>query len=1562
MKNLNSPWYRIKTNHDGRYHKASLSHHIQEGGEQQRFPFLEAYDMTRTTSVPMKKTSILARPTLLGASIALAFAGSCAQADPLALWQFTTTQASSPTAQASRAVQINASALANLQNGSEFIINLGNTAPLTAVLKQTISHSSGNKTIVAQLKGYDSAYSLVLTTGSQGSFGDLRSPDGEYQILSNNGQDWVVDLKASGLSPAANQDRSILVPPPRGGQNSNTNSAEASTIDLLLLYTPELANQYGTALQARLDHLVALSNVAYQESGVNLTLRLVHQEAVTSSTTSNAETLQALTHSQGDFANVGALRNQYGADLVALLRPLSAEHRNCGTAWINGANGQDIKQYADYGYAVVSDGVNSGTKQYCNDYSLTQSLAHNMGSLAERSEYSDGLQGAYPYAYDHVVLGQFGTLMTAMTPKLGVFSNPDQLCLGTRCGVAEDQPSAANNAKALNQTRSAVANFRASVVANPSTASNKASPRSSSSSTLTWSKATTGSVSRPALALTTTTKTTIIGLSNPAQDINAIAIKGALTSDTSNTNVFANCMVDATQKNVITCPTTLTIASINTPTSPEYKVTLDPSSLSQTYDFYPLTQVVPQGAVTDGGTVNLTFVALPKAQTAAIPSGNRLHGRFILVDGNNKALPYPISSNVLPSVDGTNNTACAMLSGTNSVEFDCYYTKSTATITATAQPNSTVAVVLTDNTSFANSQTFTGTSNAVFYVKSPLVNASATTDTDGDGIPDAVEWGNSTNWNIRDNKIYRDGTIFDLTVAGVLNPKQQLLDINNLFDKSFIKQQFRDLLYRESSSDEAAAFNNISMLDTVLGVADTLPSNSALDSARTLQNNLKIVARAILAAQGLPTTDTTQANLIENKTLRLYRDLAGNVAAAPTTVIPAAAIDQNSAINASIQKIVDQYSTDNPSADDAAFINTIYTKVMRLAAIPQPADNNYTSYLNAANTILTNAQPGTGRFTLLKAVACNLTTASTATPCDSMASPFAGINAATTQTPIVTNLLNRGFVLQILAGMNFALDNTGKVIVIGTKGNFWLDAMDDPTNNNVPGSTTIKFSDIAQVKNLLIKAFLTGTGVPATNYRKRLLAGPTINTFNPVANDVAISLTPNWSSSSNSSSAVINLWQGASCSGTPLLANNSASNNTLWSYSAPSYGNYALQMLVTDGNGSTSSCKTVNVTDTKAPTVGALSGPSSILPSATSLTLTIPSWTDTPNPNNSGTATLTRYSDATCSTGAANISAAITASSQVILNASNNGLPTVLTNGDKLYYKLKVTDAATNPAYSNCLTLNVSANQAPTAPTINTNPTTTSSSVTLSWSASTDPDGTVAGYNIYRDGTKINTSVVTATSYTDSGLTPNTSYTYTVKAYDNANPTAESSSSNTLTVSTQSVTADPYAYCASKFPNRPVLKTILNNQYPAAAMNFNQFGSEILVIEFTTGNTPHNAGQSVALKMAPQLANLIPDVTMVVSDKPCDFTYPGITASNDTAFNAGQSLATVTLSVGANLGLTDASYRTLELNKKYYVSMINNNTRFDPVPSGTTPYSTPSTCSSNCPTFTSTSSGNWPAR
>jgi chitodextrinase len=62
----------------------------------------------------------------------------------------------------------------------------------------------------------------------------------------------------------------------------------------------------------------------------------------------------------------------------------------------------------------------------------------------------------------------------------------------------------------------------------------------------------------------------------------------------------------------------------------------------------------------------------------------------------------------------------------------------------------------------------------------------------------------------------------------------------------------------------------------------------------------------------------------------------------------------------------------------------------------------------------------------------------------------------------------------------------------------------------------------------------------------------------------------------------------------------------------------------------------------------------------------------------------------------------------------------------------------------------------------------TSSSVALSWNASTGGVGGLAGYTVYRNGISLGTTGGSTTTFTDSTVQPSTTYSYTVDAFDTA--------------------------------------------------------------------------------------------------------------------------------------------------------------------------------------------------
>lgn len=202
---------------------------------------------------------------------------------------------------------------------------------------------------------------------------------------------------------------------------------------------------------------------------------------------------------------------------------------------------------------------------------------------------------------------------------------------------------------------------------------------------------------------------------------------------------------------------------------------------------------------------------------------------------------------------------------------------------------------------------------------------------------------------------------------------------------------------------------------------------------------------------------------------------------------------------------------------------------------------------------------------------------------------------------------------------------------------------------------------------------------------------------------------------------------------------------------------------------------------------------------------------------------------------------------------------------------------------------------APTAPTALAASGTTSTTTNLSWTASTD-NVAVTGYDVYQ-GTTLKGSVTT-TSYTVTGLTASTAYTFSVKAKDAAGNISASSSTVNVTTLAGTVT-----YCTSKGNSATderigkVVFGTINNTSTATT------GYE----NFTSISTNASRGTAYTITITPTWTSSVYSegyAVFIDYNKDGDFTDSGETVWTKTASTTTPVTGSITIPAAATLGTT----------------------------------------------------------
>jgi len=254
-------------------------------------------------------------------------------------------------------------------------------------------------------------------------------------------------------------------------------AAPSTTIDIMLVYDTTAASWVAGngGMTAFSQDTVNRLNQSVQNSEVDMTFRLVHSVAVDythenivtdKGTNYNLNTdLDAITYGDGAFAEVHNLRDDYGADMVALLVDTGASYGWVGVGWLLTYPG------GSPGYAFTASAIQA----VAISTTLDHELGHNLGADHAISQDSDsaGPNDAFgEYAAGWYFTGtnsvEYHTIM-AYSDKDGdgivdcqsapLFSTPLVTYQGTAAGDEAD----GDNARVFRETMDTVADYRDSM-------------------------------------------------------------------------------------------------------------------------------------------------------------------------------------------------------------------------------------------------------------------------------------------------------------------------------------------------------------------------------------------------------------------------------------------------------------------------------------------------------------------------------------------------------------------------------------------------------------------------------------------------------------------------------------------------------------------------------------------------------------------------------------------------------------------------------------------------------------------------------------------------------------------------------------------------------------------------------------------------------------------------------------------------------------------------------------------------------------------------------------------
>ena len=324
---------------------------------------------------------------------------------------------------------------------------------------------------------------VVITIVNESLACSVMNADGKDYSLMSRGSDLVQVEENTG----ARSSNPVCIMNTEGMEFTPLGESKAPLVesgeycDVMIVYTATIAAQYTEEeMDALLSLFIDTANDVYEDSGIDLELRLVYSKALSYDADATYEDTDAYLYDltgydpvMGEFIStplndeVSSLRDGYSADLVCMLTELRAGEEvspgYTGVAWLMQAYSIDSEIF---GFSVVNGHAEQAL-------TFAHELGHNMGcGHAADQAYQTG-PGLFNYSSGWYVQDAAGELTGQSTimaytwktmddpgdayTRIPYFSNPD---LDLDDGKVYGNAKTADNARTINETRLAFCNYR----------------------------------------------------------------------------------------------------------------------------------------------------------------------------------------------------------------------------------------------------------------------------------------------------------------------------------------------------------------------------------------------------------------------------------------------------------------------------------------------------------------------------------------------------------------------------------------------------------------------------------------------------------------------------------------------------------------------------------------------------------------------------------------------------------------------------------------------------------------------------------------------------------------------------------------------------------------------------------------------------------------------------------------------------------------------------------------------------------------------------------------------